>query len=98
MLLPSPRCHPTAPSFPLPALFRSCPTTGSILAPSIGPDRPVTRQEIARSAVEPAEAGAAIVHLHARNPEDGRLDQSPEAFQPFLRVIKQASNVVVNLT
>src|SRR3546814_1246003 len=43
-------------------------------------------------------AAAAIVHLHARNPEDGRPDQSPEAFEPFLRVIKQASNVVVNLT
>src|SRR3546814_6401187 len=64
----------------------------------MSPYLPVTPQEIARSAIEAAEAGAAIVHLHARNPEDGRPDQSPEAFEPFLRVIKQASNVVVNLT
>ena len=48
--------------------------------------------------LEAADAGAAIVHLHARNPQDGRPDQSPEAFEPFLRVIKQSSNVVVNLT
>src|SRR5258708_12628411 len=45
-----------------------------------------------------AEAGAAIVHLPARNPQDGRPDQSPEAFEPFLRAIKQQSNAVVNLT
>ena len=45
-----------------------------------------------------AEAGAAIVHLHARNPQDGRPDQTPEAFAPFLKVIKQASNVVINIT
>ena len=44
------------------------------------------------------EAGAAIVHLHARNPQDGRPDQAPDAFEPFLRVIKQRSDVVVNLT
>lgn len=59
---------------------------------------PVTAEEIAESALGAAEAGAAIVHLHARNPKDGRPDQSPEAFEPFLRVIKQSSNVVVNLT
>src|SRR3546814_6714656 len=76
----------------------TCAITGSIHTPSMSPYLPVTPQEIARSAIEAAEAGAAIVHLHARNPEDGRPDQSPEAFEPFLRVIKQASNVVVNLT
>jgi len=58
----------------------------------------VAAEEIAESALGAAEAGAAIVHLHARNPEDGRPDQSPEAFEPFLRVIKQRSDVVVNLT
>lgn len=58
----------------------------------------MTPQEIADSALGAAEAGAAIVHLHARNPVDGRPDQSPEAFEPFLRVIKQRSDVVVNLT
>ncbi len=76
----------------------SCAITGSIHTPSMSPHLPVTAEEIAHSALEAAEAGAAIVHLHARNPEDGRPDQSPEAFEPFLRTIKQASNVVVNLT
>jgi uncharacterized protein (DUF849 family) len=76
----------------------SCAVTGSIHTPSMSPYLPVTAEEIAASALGAAEAGAAIVHLHARNPKDGRPDQSPEAFEPFLKVIKQASNVVVNLT
>ena len=76
----------------------SCAITGSIHTPTMSPHLPVTASEIADSALGAAEAGAAIVHLHARNPQDGRPDQSPEAFEPFLRVIKQSSNVVVNLT
>ena len=76
----------------------SCAVTGSIHTPSMSPHLPVTAEEIAHSALDAAAAGAAIVHLHARNPEDGRPDQSPEAFAPFLRIIKQASDVVVNLT
>ena len=76
----------------------SCAVTGSIHTPSMSPHLPVTPAEIAESALGAAAAGAAIVHLHARNPIDGRPDQSPEAFEPFLRVIKQSSNVVVNLT
>lgn len=76
----------------------SCAITGSIHTPSMSPHLPVTADEIAQSALGAAGAGAAIVHLHARNPEDGRPDQSPEAFEPFLRVIKQQSNVVINLT
>jgi uncharacterized protein (DUF849 family) len=76
----------------------SCAITGSIHTPSMSPHLPVTAVEIAESALGAAEAGAAIVHLHARNPQDGRPDQSPEAFEPFLRAIKQQSNVVVNLT
>jgi uncharacterized protein (DUF849 family) len=64
----------------------------------MSPHLPVTAQEIAEAAVGAAEAGAAIVHLHARNPKDGRPDQTPEAFAPFLREIKRRSNVVVNLT
>jgi uncharacterized protein (DUF849 family) len=76
----------------------SCAITGSIHTPSMSPYLPVTESEIAESAVAAAEAGAAIVHLHARNPQDGRPDQSPEAFETFLRVIKQSSDVVVNLT
>ena len=76
----------------------SCAVTGAIHTPSMSPYLPVTAAEIAQAALGAAEAGAAIVHLHARNPVDGRPDQSPEAFEPFLKIIKQASNVVVNLT
>jgi uncharacterized protein (DUF849 family) len=60
----------------------SCAITGSIHTPSMSPHLPVTPKEIAESALGAAEAGAAIVHLHARNPEDGRPDQSPAAFEP----------------
>ncbi len=76
----------------------TCAVTGSIHTPSMSPYLPVTAQEIAEAAIGAAEAGAAIVHLHARHPEDGRPDQSPEAFEPLLREIKRRSNVVVNLT
>ena len=76
----------------------TCAITGSIHTPSMSPHLPVTSQQIADSAIGAAEAGAAIVHLHARNPEDGRPDQTPEAFEPFLKVIKQRSNVVMNIT
>src|ERR1700712_3597029 len=76
----------------------TCAVTGAIHTPSMSPHLPVTAEEIAEAAIGAAEAGAAIVHLHARNPDDGRPDQKPEAFEPFLRVIKQRSNVVVNLT
>ncbi len=64
----------------------------------MSPHLPVTAEEIADAAIGAAEAGAAIVHLHARDPKDGRPDQTPEAFAPFLKVIKQRSNVVVNIT
>jgi uncharacterized protein (DUF849 family) len=76
----------------------TCAVTGSIHTPSMSPGLPITAAEIAEAAIGAAEAGAAIVHLHARNPIDGRPDQTPEAFAPFLREIKRRSNVVVNLT
>jgi len=76
----------------------TCAVTGAIHTPSMSPHLPVTAEEIADAAIGAAEAGAAIVHLHARNPETGRPDQTPEAFAPFLKVIKQRSNCVVNLT
>lgn len=76
----------------------TCAITGGIHTPSMSPYLPVTAEEIAEAAVGAAEAGAAIVHLHARNPQDGRPDQSPQAFEPFLRSIKRRSDVVVNLT
>ncbi len=76
----------------------TCAVTGAIHTPSMSKALPVTAQEIADAAIGAAEAGAAIVHLHARNPETGQPDQTPEAFAPFLKVIKQRSNCVVNLT
>jgi uncharacterized protein (DUF849 family) len=76
----------------------TCAVTGSIHTPSMSPHLPITAQQIADNAIAAAEAGAAVVHLHARNPQDGRPDQTPEAFEPFLKVIKQRSPVVVNIT
>lgn len=76
----------------------TCAVTGSIHTPSMSPYLPVTPSEIADAAIGAREAGAAIVHLHARNPKTGRPDQSPEAYEPFLSVIKQRSDVVINLT
>lgn len=76
----------------------TCAVTGAIHTPSMSPYLPVTAPEIAEAAIGAAEAGAAVVHLHARDPEDGRPDQTPEAFSPFLQVIKQRSTAVVNIT
>lgn len=76
----------------------TCAVTGAIHTPSMSPFLPVTPEEIAEAAVGAAEAGAAIIHLHARDPETGKPDQTPEAFGRFLPRIKQATNAVVNLT
>ncbi|MCF7701115.1 3-keto-5-aminohexanoate cleavage protein [Loktanella sp. M215] len=76
----------------------TCAVTGAIHTPSMSEYLPVSASEIADAAIGAAQAGAAVVHLHARDPEDGRPDQSPEAFAPFLGVIKQASDCVVNIT
>ncbi len=76
----------------------TCAITGSIHTPSMSPHLPVTASEIADAAIDAREAGAAIVHLHARDPETGMPDQRPEAFEPFLKVIKQRSDVVINIT
>ena len=76
----------------------TCAVTGSIHTPSMSPHLPVTPQQIADEAVAAAEAGAAIVHLHARNPVDGRPDQTPDAFRKFVVDIKARSDAVINLT
>lgn len=76
----------------------TCAVTGAIHTPSMSPYLPVTPDEIIDAAVGAAEAGAALVHVHARNPTTGQPDQSPEAFEPFLKVIKQRSNCVINIT
>ena len=64
----------------------------------MSPYLPVTPNDIVDSACAAAEAGAAILHLHARDPDTGRPDQRPEAFEPFLRRIKQVTKAIVNLT
>ncbi len=64
----------------------------------MSPHLPVTPEEIAAAAIGAAEAGAAIVHLHAREPADGRPTRDPKMFLRFLPAIKKASNVVINLT
>jgi uncharacterized protein (DUF849 family) len=76
----------------------TCAITGSIHTPSMSPYLPITPEQIARSAIEAAQAGAAVVHLHARDPQTGFPSQDPALFERFLPVIKQESNVVVNLT
>ena len=76
----------------------TCAVTGAIHTPSMSPYLPVTADEIAEAAIGAAEAGAAIVHLHARDEKTGRPDQSPEAFARFLPRIKQSTKAVVNLT
>ena len=76
----------------------TCAVTGAIHTPSMSPHLPVTAKEIAEGALGAAEAGAAIVHLHARDPVDGHPTQDPKYFEPFLKSIRERSNVVVNLT
>jgi uncharacterized protein (DUF849 family) len=76
----------------------TCAVTGAIHTPSMSPHLPVTPEEIADAAIGAAEAGAAIVHLHARDPQNGKPDQAPEAFAPFLGVIKQRTDCVINIT
>ncbi len=76
----------------------TCAVTGSIHTPSMSQHLPVTPQEIAEAAIGAAEAGAAIVHLHARDPVNGAPDQRPEAYARILPVIKQRTGAVLNIT
>ncbi len=76
----------------------SCAITGSIHTPTMSQYLPVTPDEIATSAIGAAEAGAAILHLHARDPQNGRPSADPKVFMQFLPRIKEATNAVVNIT
>ena len=76
----------------------TCAVTGAIHTPSMSPHLPITPQQIADEAIAAAEAGAAILHLHARDPATGRPDQTPEAFARFLPLIHARTNAVINLT
>ncbi|HEX2818165.1 MAG TPA: 3-keto-5-aminohexanoate cleavage protein [Phenylobacterium sp.] len=76
----------------------SCAVTGSIHTPSMSPYLPITPDQIAHDAVAAAEAGAAVLHLHARDPVDGRPTADPAVFMQFLPRIRQATDAVVNIT
>ena len=76
----------------------TCAVTGSIHTPTMSPYLPLTPDEVAHQAIEAAEAGAAILHLHARDPKDGRPTPDPKVFMAFLPRIKQASDAVINIT
>ncbi|MCE8037612.1 MULTISPECIES: 3-keto-5-aminohexanoate cleavage protein [unclassified Halomonas] len=76
----------------------TCAVTGAIHTPSMSPHLPVTPEEIAEAAIAAAEAGAAILHLHARDPRTGRPTQDPAVFEKFLPRIKASTDAVINLT
>jgi uncharacterized protein (DUF849 family) len=76
----------------------TCAVTGSIHTPTMSPYLPLTPDEVAGQSIEAAEAGAAIIHLHARDPKDGRPTPDPRVFMEFLPRIKQASDAVINIT
>ncbi|CAM5776001.1 3-keto-5-aminohexanoate cleavage protein [Labrys miyagiensis] len=76
----------------------SCAVTGSIHTPSMSPHLPVTPDEIAESAIAAAEAGAAVLHLHARDPETGAPTPDVAVFEQFVPRIRQATNAIVNIT
>ena len=76
----------------------TCAPTGGIHTPTMSDYLPVTPSEIATASIEAAEAGASIIHLHARDPETGKPDPRPEIFQQFLPIIKQATDAVINIS
>ena len=79
-------------STPNDVVIITCAVTGAIHTPGMSPHLPVTPDEIVEAAIGAAEAGAAILHLHARDPETGRPDQTPDSFARFLPHIKQATD------
>jgi uncharacterized protein (DUF849 family) len=76
----------------------TCAITGSIHTPSMSPHLPITPDQIAAEAVAAADAGAAMIHLHARDPETGKPDQTPARFMEFLPRIKQQTDAILNVT
>ncbi|MBO6920046.1 MAG: 3-keto-5-aminohexanoate cleavage protein [Rhizobiaceae bacterium] len=76
----------------------TCAVTGAIHTPSMTPHLPINPEDIIKASLEAAEAGAAILHLHARNSTNGQPDQSPDGFSKFLPRIKQNTNAVINIT
>jgi len=76
----------------------SCAVTGSVHTPTMSTYLPFTPDQIAEQAIEAAEAGAAILHLHARDPKDGRPTADPEVFDQFVPRIKASTDAVINIT
>lgn len=76
----------------------SCAITGAMHTPTMSDALPITPEQIAAESIEAAEAGAAIIHLHARVPEDGAPTGDPEVFGRFLPIIKQRTDAVINIT
>lgn len=76
----------------------TCAPTGGIHTPTMTPHLPITPAEIAAASIEAAEAGASIIHLHARDPETGQPDARPETFMQFLPIIKQSTDAIMNIT
>mgnify|MGYP001130302540 FL=1 len=76
----------------------SCAVTGAIHTPTMSEFLPITPEQITEAAIGAANAGASIIHIHARNPETGQPDQSPEAFSKFLPQISQNTDAILNIT
>ena len=76
----------------------TCAMTGGIHVPTMSDYLPITPEEIAQQSIDAANAGASILHLHARDPENGRPTSDPEIFNKFLPLIKDATNAVINIT
>lgn len=76
----------------------TCAVTGAAHTPTMSPYLPITREQIAQEAIGAAEAGAAIVHFHARNPEDGRPTPDPDVYALAIDRVRREPNVIVNIT
>ena len=76
----------------------TCAVTGGAHTPTMSPALPVTPEEIAEQSIAAVEAGAAILHMHARVPEDGRPTGDPAVYGRFLPLIKQRTDAVINIT
>src|SRR5690625_2144964 len=76
----------------------TCAPTGGIHTPTMSPYLPITPEEIARESIAVSEAGATVIHLHARDPETGRPDPDPDRFMEFLPRIKAQSDAIINIS
>lgn len=76
----------------------TCAITGSSHTPTMSPGLPYTPEDIIRQSIEAAEAGAAVIHLHARDAKDGRPVAEPEVFRGYLTAIKAKTNAIIGLT